>query len=203
MELDVLVILERSPFGTVAFFVDPVKPGGSFYFDNELDENVGMVFEGESPLVGPTRFSPGHHQTAFRQDAAQGYYPFSLHRADQSLLASGLRLKVDLDGDSGTGFRVSGPQGSESVALVERIQKSGTVRLGLQTQPRNLTAAVRVVDGGDSQRVEMPAGRPWASVDLAGPAPGESPKVVQLQIDESSFQGGGTRGAEVIIDPEG
>lgn len=202
MEVDVLVILERSPVGTVALFVDPVKPGGTFHFDNELDQNVGLAFEGENPLVGPTRFAPGHHETTFRQDAAQGYYHFSLKRDDQSQIAGGLRLKVDTDGDSGTGFRVSGATGQEDVALVERIQKSGTVGLGLQTQPRNLQAAVRIVEGNDTTRVEMPSGKPWAHVELAGPAPGEPPKTFRILIDESGFQGGGTRSAEVVIDPD-
>lgn len=202
MEIDVLVIVERSPFGTVALFVDPVQPGGAFHFDNELDQNVGMVFDGENPLAGSTRFAPGHHETTFRQDAAPGYYHFSLQREDQSQVATGLRLKVDADGDTGTGFRVSGATGQEDVALVERIQKSGTVGLGLQTQPRNLAAAVQVIQGNDTTRVEMPRGKPWAHLELVGPSPGDSPKTIRILVDQAGFQGGGTRSAEVVIDPD-
>lgn len=192
MDVDTLIIVEEVAPGRQGLFLNPVREDGEVVVSTTLDD-CWLALEGFRVRVPPGqpvgfRTPPGRHQAAFEHGTER--MPLGLH--------------CDPNGDARIEIQVYRPGKVLTAKLVSRV--AGTlgehVAVGLQTQPQGVAATVVVGHGGgELQRVELPASRPFARIDLD---PAHAPFWVRIEqpAPDGEAEQGGRKGNGGADDPE-
>lgn len=209
--IDALFIVERADNGTIAFFVDPVRPDGQVTYDNQLGQPVRLSFDGSSPYAeNPLPLGEGASSPPFLQGAALGTYDFVVEDLEGNTLVAGLQIELDRDGASSSGFLLRN-DGTQPIAEVTQTIESGgqPVHVEFETRPSALAVEIQV-EGGDPPQLILDSQIHRGCVELTPGATREVHQVTAVELTaqnggtpqaESIFQNGGTQQAEIIVDP--